>query len=281
VRETSGDFYDIFELHLESQQAGSSKACQNGSLLYLAVGDVQGKGIGAALVAAMTVAALRSAFEQPPQTRATGASPAAILEQVSRLLYRSVGPRNFVCCALAAFETTVEDGRGPRLRLANAGQVRPLLCRNDEILELFPEGERLPLAVPHDHAYVDVDVQLQPGDVIAFVSDGLVEAPGRTPADAGEFDRIASRERRDVFGFERLSQSVTRWSSRGASANAILEGIWSDVIGWTSTDIQHDDVTLAIIRVPHSDRTVEDGFSWEQPVKELVEARPKLGMRRA
>ncbi|MBI3969065.1 MAG: SpoIIE family protein phosphatase, partial [Chloroflexi bacterium] len=189
ARETSGDFYEVI---VPAQANGPTGPAR----LQIAVGDVAGKGMGAALVMAVAQTTLR-ALTQPNASAATNAadetapSPATVLRRVGRLLHRDVGRRDFVACVLASIEPS-GNGRhhALQLRLANAAQVPPLLCRRGEVRELVPEGDRLPLGVLPDPAYEELALELQPEDVLVFASDGLPEAP----AGLGAVESTGCRE---------------------------------------------------------------------------------------
>jgi sigma-B regulation protein RsbU (phosphoserine phosphatase) len=270
ARETSGDFYDLLPLRTFDELAEERVAP-----LMLAVGDVAGKGIAAALVTALARTALRAAAEpghgpvkqgEPVEapdghsvwTSATvggrvirvpehtaprpAVSPAVILARAGMQLHRDLGPRDFVACALVVLEPPHETRQTPRLRLANAGQVPPLLCRGGEVCELVPEGERLPLGVLPNPSYQELATQLQPGDVVVLSSDGLPEAPHQS---------VASHASSELFGFDRLLASAAAWAARPLDAEAVADGIWEDVIRWSGEDAHHDDMTLLVLRVPN------------------------------
>jgi serine phosphatase RsbU (regulator of sigma subunit) len=276
AREASGDFFDFFSL----ADSGSRFPPQP---MQLTLGDVQGKGIGAALVMGLAHMTLRSmarrlvlASDSPHEqlvvsgarTRAgvlTSApfrapSPAATLSLAGSLLHETIGMRDFVACAVAVIEPAESAGSvAPRLRLANAAQVPPLLCREGQVSELVPPGEHLPLGVDAQPEYRELELDLQAGDVVIFASDGLPEAPsaavGRIAEDSPDttFESaptIPRLARDDMYGFERLSRSVRSWVARGTSAQAILDGVWADVTAWSGPDPRHDDMTLLVLRVP-------------------------------
>ncbi|MBI3973873.1 MAG: serine/threonine-protein phosphatase, partial [Chloroflexi bacterium] len=181
ARETSGDFYDVFPLADVGERDGppSRDGEPNEAHplvpLQVAVGDVQGKGVGAALVMAVAQTALRSTAP------IHGASPASTLSGAGGVLHRSVGRRDFVCCSLLVVEPPdPATGRAHvRLRVANAGQVPPLLCRAGQAQELIPGGEAFPLGILPAPDYRELAVDLTPGDVIVLATDGLPEAPDR------------------------------------------------------------------------------------------------------
>jgi phosphoserine phosphatase RsbU/P len=261
ARETSGDFYDVFTLPLPDAGlvGGVTSSPTPIAPLQIAVADVAGKGIAAALVMALARATLRTIADG-----AIGAasgqvpSPATTMGLAGRRLHRDVGQRDFVCCALAVVEPARSSAVGPRLTLANGGQVPPILCRAGEAQELEPAGERFPLGVLPDPEYAELVVDLASGDVVVFASDGLPEAPARPglvdlPASDGESTAAPlapPTAAGELFGFERLAASALYWTARAESADGIAEGIWADVTAWSGETSTHDDMTLLVLRVP-------------------------------
>jgi serine phosphatase RsbU (regulator of sigma subunit) len=256
ARETSGDFYDVVDWTL----AGGADAGPYPPL-QIAVGDVRGKGMGAAVVMALAMSALRAGAELSPNRDRAFASPAATLALVSRQLHRSLGIRDFVCCALAVVEP-MEDDR-VRLRLANAGQVPPLLCRAGTVRELIPDGDALPLGVLSDPDYREMVVELQPDDVMIFASDGIVEAPcsedglgattglAFTNKVAGGTATLQRPKTGDqMFGFGRLARIASDCAAHYPSAEEVANNIWAAVSAWCGGQFPHDDVTLVVLRVP-------------------------------
>lgn len=155
AQEVGGDFYQIL-------------ARPDGSLV-IAVGDVSGKGLKAAMTGVLAIGALRTlAFED--------LGPAAILTRLNAELVRA-SHGGFVTCFCG-----VLDAAG-NLRYANAGHVAPF-CNGREI----EVTGALPLGIVPDTAYEEGALALNPGDRLTLLSDGVVEAQSAT----GE-----------LFGFER------------------------------------------------------------------------------
>jgi serine phosphatase RsbU (regulator of sigma subunit) len=247
AREMSGDFYDLFTIPVPDKPHDDLLPLQ------VTVGDVEGKSVGAALVMALTQATIRTAASARRER-----SPALTLSLTGELLYQHRGQRQFVACALAVIENRGRDGNNAcLLRLANAGFIPPLLYRDGQMTELLPDGERFPLGVVAKPAYADLEIALQPGDVIIFASDGLPEAPQQaTPS--------TSLSSATFYGFQRLETAVEMCARQGPDAEAIASGIWADVVGWCGEQPLHDDMTLLVLRVlaahkPHQHST--DGAS--------------------
>jgi hypothetical protein len=158
AQEVGGDFYQIL-----SRPDGS---------VVIAVGDVSGKGLKAAMTGVLAIGALRTlAFE--------GLGPAAILIRLNSELV-CAGNGGFVTCFCG-----ILDPSG-NLRFANAGHLAPF--RNGR--EIHVAGT-LPLGIVANTAYEECALALDPGDRLTLISDGVVEAQSA----AGE-----------LFGFERASK---------------------------------------------------------------------------
>ena len=158
AEEVGGDFYQIV-----SRPDGS---------VVLAVGDVSGKGLKAAMTGMLAIGALRILAVE-------GLGPAAILMRLnSELVHTSNG--GFVTCFCG-----VLDASG-NLRYANAGHVAPF-CNGREI----EVTGALPLGIDPNTGYEESTLALDPGDRLTLLSDGVVEAQSAT----GE-----------LFGFERTRE---------------------------------------------------------------------------
>jgi hypothetical protein len=158
AEEVGGDFYQVV-----SRPDGS---------VVLAVGDVSGKGLKAAMTGMLAIGALRILAVE-------GLGPAAILMRLnSELVNTSNG--GFVTCFCG-----VLDASG-NLRYANAGHVAPF-CNGREI----EVTGALPLGIDPNTGYEESTLALDPGDRLTLLSDGVVEAQSAT----GE-----------LFGFERTRE---------------------------------------------------------------------------
>jgi serine phosphatase RsbU (regulator of sigma subunit) len=193
----------------------------------------------AALVMALAQSTLRGLAGSGGGAQVQHLPPAETLRRASDLLYarvgRGAGGRDFVACALAILEHDVLGG-AVTLRLANAGQVPPLLCRDGLAVELEPTGDRWPLGTVADPAYEELTLRLRPGDTVVFASDGLPETPA---TGVGAF-----------FGFDGFAESAARRAAVGPDAEAVAAGIWDDLRNWGGTEWQHDDLTLVVLRAP-------------------------------
>ena len=233
ARTVSGDYYDF----LLFGDTG----------LGMALGDISGKGISAALLMATlhsAVRAYRFAGEElmtegvaalvNPRTRRAGQQemecgelfeePAKILSLLNRHLYRSTQPEKYATLFLAHY-----DGITRRLVYANGGHLPPLLLRaNDTITRLDRGGTVVGLL---DGMEWQQGIEhLGSGDILIAYSDGVTEPEN----DFGE------------FGEERLLEVVRR--HRHLSLEAISEQVVHTLRAWIGAQEQPDDVTLVLAR---------------------------------
>jgi phosphoserine phosphatase RsbU/P len=205
ARELGGDLYDFYEL-----APGS---------LGLAVGDVAGKGVPAALYGAFASGTVRSrAFEKR--------GPAELMTRVNRTLRRRGVEGLFCTLAYALF-----DFRGKTMTLANSGLPYPLhyraATRRCEPIEIGG----LPLGAFDTATYEERVVEVASGDIVVFHTDGVSEA------------RRAGEE----YGLLRLTRQVEE--SASLSAPAVGERILKDVDLFLSGVPPSDDVTLVVVKV--------------------------------
>jgi len=201
--EVGGDFLDFFTL-------------TDGTVgIYL--GDVTGKGLPAALYAALAVGTLRGVHK-------TGTAPATVLRLLnSRILLHSVSAR------YAAMQYACVDPQSGLVRIASAGMPGPLHlgaegCREFEIAGLPPGMFR-------EAQYEEVTLQLAPGDSVVFFSDGFCD----TQNGSGE-----------LFGMERMHELCR--PLRGAEPARVVEAMTKAVTAFAAGQPQQDDRTVAVLR---------------------------------
>jgi phosphoserine phosphatase RsbU/P len=205
-----GDFLDYFEL-------------PDGTIgLYL--GDVSGKGLPAAMYAALAVGTLRGIHK-------TGQSPADVMSMLNRRLMLRCVPRRH-----AAMQYAVFNPRTREMSIAGAGMPGPchLSTRGARMLELqgIPPGLFDP-SVTYDTSTIVVE----PGDSVLFFSDGI--------SDAFSYND-------ESFGLERL-QTVCQ-AFQGASPSEFLAHLFSEVDLFAQGRSQHDDMAAALFH--HQDGTI-------------------------
>jgi sigma-B regulation protein RsbU (phosphoserine phosphatase) len=205
-RHVGGDFYDVVE-------------AADGSHL-VAIGDVSGKGMPAALLSAMLHASLRT------QARSVASLP-EILRNINALLYQSTGSHQFATFFLARI-----DGERLRLWFSNAGHNWPVIVRKTGERLLLEEGGTI-LGILESVEYREAQVALVPGDVIVLYTDGISEATNA----AGE-----------LFGEDRL-YGLLHALPPGLCAEAVADRLLAAVRGHLAGVDAQDDITLVVVRV--------------------------------
>ncbi len=210
----SGDYYDF--LLLGSGRVG------------LALGDVSGKGISAALLMAAIRSALHAQFYNGfSPSAASEAIPLSVAEAVTRLnrqLYESTPVEKYATFFLASY-----DARTRRLTYTNAGHWPPVLLRRASLEHLKIGGTAVGLFGPS--AYEQAEVELQPGDLLVAFSDGITEPEN----SYGE-----------EFGEERLVEVVQR--ARNTPPATLVEEIYRGVTDWTGSPELQDDMTVLVAK---------------------------------
>ena len=205
-REVSGDFYDVVP--------------EGDGRLLLAIADVSGKGVPAALLTSMLQASLR--------TQAGGAAPVAgILATINALLLQQHAVGRFATFFLARLEAA-----SGRLAYCNAGHNPPLLRRASGAIEPLEVGGTVVGILPESH-WDEGAVELRPGDRLVFYTDGITEAAG--PGGG-------------MFGDERLRDLVGALPPEMSSCDA-AERLIAEVDRFTGGSEPDDDRTLLLLRV--------------------------------
>jgi serine phosphatase RsbU (regulator of sigma subunit)/ketosteroid isomerase-like protein len=203
AQEVGGDFYEFFQL--DDGRVG------------VAVGDVSGKGVPAALVMTGTCAYLGGV------AAASGASPGEALALANEALFARIPPNMFVTCFYAILKP-----ESATLRYANAGHDLPYLHRNGDAEELRARG--MPLGLMPGMSYEEGEVSLAKGNCVLFYSDGLVEAHNL---------------KGEMFGFPRLRALVAEHGEERSLWNLLLDELYAFVgESWE----QEDDITLLTLR---------------------------------
>ena len=231
ARTVSGDYYDFLSI--------------NSDKLILAVGDISGKGISAALLMATIHSAVRAySLEGVPLLRepaAVGAvagsglmlasdlkgaeaSPANLLSLLNHQLYKSTPMEKYATLFLGVY-----DGSNRQLTYTNGGHLPPILLAQDgSSTRLDCSGTVIGLF--DNLQFPEATVQLRRGDIFIAYSDGVTEPEN----DYGE------------FGEERLLQIVRE--NRDLPLTRITELVTAAVDDWIGDNEQPDDVTLVLAR---------------------------------
>ncbi|MEM7348484.1 MAG: SpoIIE family protein phosphatase, partial [Chloroflexota bacterium] len=231
ARSVGGDFYTYHPFVTLQPLARRSSQPVEDRRYALAIGDVSGKGMPAALMMAVSFSSLRAIIDR-------AWSPGQLLAHLDPTLglYTRTTQQN---CALCYAEITVpaSSKRSSQiyatLRVANAGCIEPIVKRIDGTVEWI-EVTGLPLGAwsEGNQGYIEATVDLQRGDMIILTSDGVVEA--MAPTD-------------EMFGFERLEQAVVTGPDR--SSEAMLAHLRNEIDKFVGQAEPHDDFTIMVVRV--------------------------------
>jgi sigma-B regulation protein RsbU (phosphoserine phosphatase) len=208
ARSVSGDYYDFIQL--------------SPTHIAIAIADISGKGISAALLMASLQAALRS------QMLYEGSEHLNMAELVSRLnkhLVRNTGDDRF-----ATFFIAVYDSATRTLRYTNAGHLPAfLICKNSS--ELLDKGGMV-LGVVEDYAYEEGVLTVSPDSLLIGYSDGLIEP-----------ENVYGEE----FGIRRLREAAVH--VQGAAPLMVAESLMAAAEEWAGTPEQADDMTVIVARL--------------------------------
>jgi sigma-B regulation protein RsbU (phosphoserine phosphatase) len=202
--EVGGDYYDFIRV--------------SDARLGIAIADVSGKGIPAALIMAgfrmSLLAEIRNEF-----------SMRAVMRKVNSLLHESIERDKFVTVFYG-----VLDFKNRVLSFSNAGHNPPLLLRAGGRVQYLLEGG-VALGVLPDARYEERPIAIDPGDVLLLYTDGVSEAE----SPGGE-----------QFGTRRLEECLKRL--REGTANEILKGVVDEVTAWAGERGANDDLTLVVLK---------------------------------
>ncbi|HUK87418.1 MAG TPA: SpoIIE family protein phosphatase [Terriglobales bacterium] len=237
ARVVSGDYYDFLAL-------GSGK-------MAIAVGDISGKGISAALLMATIHSAVR-AYEfgrmpEPSEMAVAGKaalaaaragqggtplvssngiqSPASVLWLLNRHLYHSTPAEKYATLFLGLYDSQVR-----RLTYSNAGHLPPLVIGADGAVRRLDRAAGLVIGLFDNISHQEASMELHPGDIFLAYSDGVTEPEN----DFGE------------FGEERLIEIVRE--NRSLPLAEISDAVLAAVADWIGSQEQPDDVTVVLAR---------------------------------
>jgi sigma-B regulation protein RsbU (phosphoserine phosphatase) len=203
ARGVGGDYYDFLAL-------------SNGRL-GLAIGDVSGKGVPAALLMASLQASVRG------QSQALG-RVADLMSNVNRLVCDASPENRYATFFYGEFDPTTR-----KLVYTNGGHNPPMLFRGDQVLRLENGGP--PVGLFRPARYEQDEIGLEPGDLLVFFTDGISEAENPAEEEWGEEALVAAvRSCETSLPTEMISQILHAADAFAAGAP------------------QHDDMTLVVAR---------------------------------
>ena len=204
ARELGGDYFDVLRF-------------ADGSL-GLCIGDVEGKGLPAALVMSSLQAAVRT-------LASPDVAPSALCERLNAIFCEELPAERSISLFYARL-----DPRTHRLTYANAGHLPPVLRRGSGKTERLAVGGIVLGGIPR-RTYADGEVLLEPGDTLVLFTDGVTEA--MTGAE-------------EEFGEARIAACAS--SSPGAGPAELQRRILAEVAAHCESRFG-DDATLAVLEV--------------------------------
>jgi len=210
--EVGGDFYDVIKLDEHR--------------FVVAIGDVSGKGMSAAMLMSAILAALRAEV-------AHGRSAGEILSAINKQIYRITQGRSFVTLGLAIIE---EREQQATVDYASAGHMVPYVLSEDgrQLQEI--DISALPLGMVEDESYIESkrSFQLSKGQVLVMYTDGVVEA-----LDQEE----------QLFGFERWEQALLELNIRQRPLSHALQHLLQQLpTSSAQRKAGEDDRTVVLVR---------------------------------
>jgi len=204
-----GDYYDFIQLS-ETE-------------IGVAIGDVSGKGIPAALLMASLRASLRG------QTIRREGDLALLMANVNKLLYEGSTSNRYATFFYAEYNAISRS-----LTYVNAGHNPPLIFRKDHPVMRLETGGPVVGLLP-SFAYTQAGVELQPGDVLVAFTDGISEAMNASDQEWGE---------------DQLIECV--WRVEGCDARQTIAQILAGADAFAAGAKQHDDMTIIVLKVGNS-----------------------------
>lgn len=204
-REIGGDYYDFIQRKRDNR-------------LVVAVGDVSGKGTGAALL----MSSLHAAVRAQSQARSTISE---VMGEINQYIFENSPPNKF----LTLFYAELDPETGT-LAYSNGGHNPPMMVRQNGDVERLETGG-LPIGMMQGVAYEQAIVTFEPGDVLVIYSDGITESVN---------------ERDEEFEEDRLIEVVK--NNAGRSASGIRDRIDEALSRFVGTTAPVDDMTLMIIK---------------------------------
>ncbi|HSR16797.1 MAG TPA: PP2C family protein-serine/threonine phosphatase, partial [Ignavibacteriaceae bacterium] len=206
--QVGGDYYDLIAIP--------------GSKLFVVVGDVSGKGLSASLYMTKLQTMIQLACTP-------GKSPKEILVEINKRFYESIERNWFVTMTLALFDMEKQS-----VKFCRAGHMPVLYASNGTVLSYRTQGIGIGLekGLIFEKTLIEEEIPIKPGNLFAFISDGITEA---------------MNESEDMFGEEKLFGMLK--NTGGKRSGDIMNDIWNSVKHFRSGAEQNDDMTMVLVKV--------------------------------
>ncbi len=244
ARSVSGDYYDFLIFYEEVSASAGARPQRREAGVGIAIGDISGKGISAALLMATLHSAVRAyqfagedlVFSASTLEGLTASkegladaggwfqSPGRIMSLLNRHLFRSTQPEKYATLFLAHY-----DAQSAALTYSNAGQLPPFVLGRDGAVRRLEEGGTVVGLMDGMH-FAEGSVVMRTGDILVAYSDGVTEPEN----DFGD------------FGETRLLEVVARY--RDQPLHVISAQVMLALDAWIGAEEQPDDITLVLAR---------------------------------
>ena len=205
-----GDFYDFKNFGKEEQKVG------------IAIGDIAGKGVPAALLMAIATGSLSEIDVEKEH-------PKAVLTRInSAMMQHITGYSGMFATAFYA----VFDARKKLLTYSTGGHNPPILFHKKTSGYKLLEAKGLLLGKFRSPSFEEKKVQLRGGDIVIFYTDGIIEATNKQGKS---------------FGLERLAEIILKNSSLGGTR--LIDKVFRGVSRFRGREPQHDDLTMVVMEV--------------------------------
>lgn len=195
----------------------------------LMIGDVTGHGVAAAMV----TAAAKGCYDVALRLLGANVGPVELLQQLHRAVKRAGGDQFHMTCFVSILDT-----RARTIHYANAGHVVPYLCRRSPANKrvsldvLVARGN--PLGAAERAEYKAHERAVEPGDVLVWYTDGVVECTNR---------------QRQQYGDRRFQRSLKRLVQETTDIAAVRDGVLRDAFAFHEGHPADDDITLVVARL--------------------------------
>jgi sigma-B regulation protein RsbU (phosphoserine phosphatase) len=210
AKEVGGDYYDF--VYLSPSKVG------------IAIGDVSGKGVPAAIYMTLTKGILQS-------HAGDNISPKLVLNKVNRLLYKNIEKNSFVSMFYAILDVEQSE-----LTFARAGHNPGIMINLQAGDNQFLSTDGIALGLEEGSIFnqtlQEQKIKVVSGDTLVFYTDGITEA---------------MNDKQEEFGEELFVQAIAR--NRHLDAGSLIEKLLGEVDKFVSGNAQHDDMTVVVLKV--------------------------------
>jgi len=194
--------------------------------LGIVVADVAGKGMSAALVMTMARAVLRSQVGHLTSDSGPGALGRVVTE-INNTISGDMNEDEFITMFFALF-----DGRTRKLSYVDSGHTKPIVFHRGNGKHELLKGNGIALGIFPDYDYQDITVDLSPGDLAIFYTDGVTEAMNL---------------KHELLGIDRVLEVVSNNST--SDPQELAQAIYHRISQFVGEAPQHDDITLMVAEI--------------------------------